>query len=173
MLFSLDQRQRAEAFARSRGLVLTKEIGSGEDGAVWKTGPNRETVVKAFERPRQYGAELGCYQRLREQNVRKIGRFFIPRLIDWDEELLVIEISLLTSPPYILDFGKAYLDFAPEHSEETWAEHESQQRDWWGEKYPEVLALLWQLEQIGIHYRDAKPGNIEFPQGEWDSDCVI
>lgn len=163
MLFSPDQESRAQAYAASHELVLAQTIGSGTDGAVWKATKGRQKLVlKVFERDKQYRTELACYQRLTENRIRKIGQFAVPRLVGWSDELLVVEIALVT-PPYLIDFGKAYLDSAPEHSEETWEYHHEEQRDLWGDKYAEVQALLWQLERIGIYYQDAKPGNITFP----------
>jgi hypothetical protein len=86
----------------------------------------------------------------------------VPRLIESDDGLLVIEMSIV-SAPYLIDFGKAYLDSEPDHSAETWAEHHQEQREIWEDKYNEVQAVLWALRQLGIFYRDAKPGNLMFP----------
>ncbi|MEQ8846819.1 hypothetical protein [Botrimarina sp.] len=74
----------------------------------------------------------------------------------------MLEITLV-SPPYVIDFGKSYLDHPPEHSPETLAEHEADQIELWGEKIGEVNAILWRLERMGIYYTDATPRNISFP----------
>jgi hypothetical protein len=105
--------------------------------------------------------ELACYQRLKERGIRKVRDFAVPRLIQSDDKLLVIEMEIVTAP-YLIDFGKAYLDREPDHSAETWAEHHAAQRELWEDKYNEVQAVLWSLRQIGIYYRDPKPGNIMF-----------
>lgn len=106
--------------------------------------------------------ELGCYQRLRQHGITKIRQFAVPRLIAWDDRLLVVEMSIVTVP-YLIDFGKAYLDGEPEHSAETWAEHYAHQRELWEDKFDEVQAVLRSLQHLGIYYRDAKPGNLMFP----------
>ena len=134
---------------------------------MWKTD---ETIgvraaVKAFERRKNYCVELACYQRLREHNITRIDGFTIPQLLNWDDDLMVIAMQLVTAP-YILDFGKAYLDSQPEHSPEQWADHNRQQLELWGAYLPRVQSVLRQLEYIGIYYRDPKPGNIMFEDWE-------
>jgi hypothetical protein len=159
MISSADQKLRAKQYADAQGLLIVKELGAGTDGAVWKTSKN--TAIKVFERPRIYNTELASYQRLQEEGVRKLGRFNVPSLVEWDEVLLVIEITIV-SPPYLIDFGKVYLDHPPDYSAEVWADYEEQQRELWGEKLGEVQALLWRLETMGIYYVDPTPKNIAF-----------
>ena len=154
-----DLRSRAERYAKAHGLRLTDRLGGGSDGEVWKT--NRKTAVKVFQYQKNYRMEVACYQRLRQRGVRKIRQFAIPRLIQSDAELLVIEMEIVT-PPCIIDFGKAYIDSEPEHTAETWADHHAEQREIWESRYNEVQVVLWSLRQIGIYYRDAKPANIMF-----------
>jgi hypothetical protein len=68
----------------------------------------------------------------------------------------------LVTPPYLIDFGKAYLDSAPEFPVETMEEWEQEGIDNFGARWTDVLAVLWALKQLGIYYYDAKPGNINF-----------
>src|SRR4051812_11316294 len=56
-------------------------------------------------------------------SVTKVHRFAVPKLISWDDDLLIVEIQVV-SPPFILDFGKAYLDHPPDFDEQTMAEDE-------------------------------------------------
>jgi serine/threonine protein kinase len=161
---NLDLKRIAKSYARSRGLILADHLGTGTDGSVWKTkmqGVNDMTVIKAFQAQKNYLMELGCYQRLGNHNISKLGRFAIPSMVDFSDDLLVIEMSIVTAP-YLLDFGKAYLDSEPDHSQETWSYYHQEQRDIWEDKYDEVQSLLAQLRNIGIFYRDPKPGNIMF-----------
>lgn len=141
-------------------MQLTDRLGGGTDGDVWKT--DRKTAVKVFQYQKNYLMELGCYQRLGEHGITKIRQLAVPRLIAWDDDLLVVEMSIVTVP-YLIDFGKAYLDGEPEHSAETWADHYEQQRQIWEDKFNEVQAVLGSLRHLGIYYRDAKPGNLMFP----------
>jgi hypothetical protein len=63
------------------------------------------------------------------------------------------------SPPYILDFGKAYLADPkfPDHVVEEWNER---MEFWWGDEVKRVRLALFALRQYGIWYYDAKPGNV-------------
>ena len=49
------------------------------------------------------------YQRLAEKKVRSINGLAVPGLMGYDVELLAIEMEVV-HPPYLLDFGKAYID---------------------------------------------------------------
>lgn len=154
-----DQERRAAEYAASRERTLAHGLGSGTDGAVWKT--EQATAIKVFDASKQYRMELSCYQRLGEHRIRKLGGFVVPRLVDFSEELLVVEMTVVTAP-YIIDFGKAYLDTEPAFSPEVLQDHEQQQRELWGDRLGQVKMLLWQLREMGIHYMDAKPQNIAF-----------
>lgn len=143
-------------------LELTDFLGDGTDGNVWKTA--RKTAVKAFKYNKNYDMELACYQRLTENNVTNIMSLAVPRFVGCDHELQVIEMGIV-SPPCLIDFGKAYLDSQPEHSPETWRDHENEQREIWGDRYQDVQAVLWKLKQLGIYYRDANPRNLMFEAG--------
>jgi len=104
--------RRAEAYAQFRGLSLNFQypLGSGIDGAVWKT--SRPSALKLCERHKSFCDEVESYRRLRELDIRRIQGFAIPRLIDSDESLLAIEMTIV-SPPFLLEFGKVYLDSPP------------------------------------------------------------
>lgn len=94
---------------------LSELLGKGEDGFVWRTNAN--TALKVFFRQRNYERELACYIRLsRWNNVTELAGFSIPRLIGEDDALMVIEMGIVT-PPWVLDFGKAYIDKAADYPE--------------------------------------------------------
>lgn len=81
---------------------------SGDDGSVWFAKNNR-TVIKSFGHAANYTHELACYLRLRHAGMgRKVRNFNVPELIDYSDKWSVIEMTAVF-PPYILDFGKAYL----------------------------------------------------------------
>jgi hypothetical protein len=108
--------------------------------------------------------EVSCYERLRQRGVEKIDSFHIPLFLGKDDALLVIKIGFVT-PPFLLDFGKSYLDRPPpEMSQEMQAYIDDEQRELWEtpQRYRQVRSILWQLQQLGIYYQDPKPGNIEF-----------
>ena len=137
-------------------------LGFGTDGYVWRT--SRKSAIKVFERESNYIRERDCYRRLESQYVSQIEGFAIPRLIDCEDELLVVEMDVV-SPPFLLDFGKAYLDQAPNFSAEVMSDWEEQQIEWFGERWPQVRSALYSLERLGIYYQDVRPGNIMFAEG--------
>jgi hypothetical protein len=52
---------------------------------------------------------------LKERGVEKICDCAVPELIGYDDELLIIEMTVVTTP-YVLDFAGAYLDWSPDFS---------------------------------------------------------
>ena len=153
--------ERAKAYATSRQITvrLDSPLGFGTDGSVWRT--DRDTAVKVFQRELNYRMELGSYRRLSDHDITEIDIFTIPTLIGSDDELLVVEISIVT-PPFLLDFGKVDLDERTEFSPEVLAETEQQCVEYFGERWPTVKSAIYRLERYGIYYLDIRPGNVLF-----------
>ena len=148
---------RAREYAQRASISLgAAPLGFGDDGAVWTT--SRHTVLKIFERSTNYALELECYQRLAAAGIRKLREFEVPALLNHDETLLAIEMGFV-NPPYILDFGKAYLS-DPRFPEHVIAEWNERMAFWWGDEVKRVRLALFALRQFGIWYYDAKPGNV-------------
>jgi hypothetical protein len=167
----LDARVRQYSALHGYEFDLMQALGEGTDGRVWFVDDN--SVIKAFHRVHNYRTELGCYQRLMEKGVAKIDGLSVPQLIEYSHELAIIEITLV-QPPYLLDFGKAYLDepapYSPEQLEE-W-------RDDWAryfpvEDLPRVRKVLAILKGYGIDYVDPKPWNIRFRKEEDDEEDEV
>jgi hypothetical protein len=118
------------------------------------------TAVKAFHGRQNFDAELGCYLRLRERgDPESIQGFWVPRLIDHDSFLMITEMQLV-SPPFLIDFGKAWLDRPPSRMPPV---SRADVEELFEEKTPKVMALLRTLKlQYGIHSLDPRPGNIWF-----------
>lgn len=150
---------RANAYAIENELTITEYLGGGEDGGVWAT--DQQMALKFCEREKNYLRELACYDILERNGIDSINGCDIPRLIGWDDDLLLIQM-LVVKPPYILDFGKAHLS-PPDYSPEVLADHEEKTREQWGHRIGEIHSIVWQLRQIGIYYLDTKPGNIVLP----------
>lgn len=94
--------------------------------------------------------------------VRSLQGFSIPDWIGQSDELWVIEIRIV-SPPYLLDFGKAWIDEPPDFPADAMEMWEASGIELFGEeRWCEVKGLLFALEKYGIYYYDAKPGNIRF-----------
>ena len=123
--------QRAIEYARKHSIELGDRLGFGADGIVRAT--NRHSAVKAHGRLSTYERERDVYLRLCEYDVRDILGFTVPKLVEFDDELWVIEMGLV-KPPFVLDFGKSYLDEVPEFPEDTLAEIEAENRDRFGKR---------------------------------------
>lgn len=158
-----DLLNRAVEYTQSKGILLVREprLGAGTDGTVWFTSVR--TAVKAFERSRNYHIERDCYLRLLSRQITQIGRFAVPEMEGYRDDLLVLEMSIV-QPPFLLDFGKAYLDqLPPYHSDETLMENwRAECEDLFGDNWPEVQSVLNELQGMGIFYVDPKPANIRF-----------
>lgn len=157
--------KNAQAYCHDNGIGLLEEakLGHGTDGSVWVT--SRGTAVKASGREWTHFAEVASYVRLAERGYgfRKLAGFAIPRLLAHDDALLVIEMSIV-QPPYLLDFGKTYLDFPPSYFDdpEMVQQFREEYRELFEDRWPEIEGLLGLLESMGIYYVDPKPANIRF-----------
>ena len=157
------QLEQAQAYANSRDISLHREgpFGYGMDGTIWRT--SRHSVVKSFEREKNFLDELECYQRFAAAGVDAIAGFAVPELLDFDCALMVIEIKIVR-PPFLLDFGKVYIDAPPPYWDdaEIMGHWHEEGRENFGDRWKNVLSLIRQLEGHGIYYVDPKPGNIMF-----------
>jgi hypothetical protein len=131
--------ERVLNYARRNGLVLTGRIGAGMDGDVWES--NRQTAIKAIHRQQNYIAELECYQRFAEHNVRKVNGFAVPRLVGHDDELAIVEIEIV-SPPYIIDFAKCRFDTPFDFSPEVMADWNEAGSEIFEDRWRQVKSLL-------------------------------
>ncbi|MEX1028244.1 MAG: hypothetical protein WD049_09610 [Candidatus Paceibacterota bacterium] len=153
----------AQQYAASKGIKLSRFLGDGNDGAVWES--SRDTAVKALERSASYEREREAYLRLANQGITDIAGFAVPLLIDTDDTLKIVEMAIVF-PPCVLDFAKSYVDHPPEFSPEVIAEWEERTAELFGDDWPVVETILAWLRTYGIHYFDARPGNIRFRNNE-------
>jgi hypothetical protein len=157
-------KKRAAEYAELSKIALDWErpLGDGTDGAVWKSDIN--TAVKVLERERGYYNERDAYLRLQEFGItEEIDGFWIPRLIDFSDQLWVVEMDFITKSPYILDFAKVRIDRPPDFSEEILADSDKKHQELFQHHWPEVQRLMASLESIGIYYLDPQLDNIKFP----------
>lgn len=160
-----DLSDRCEQYLRlsADGAKIKALLGYGTDGAVWSS--TRGSAIKVFERDRGYYNERDSYLRLAEYGFTdQIAGFAVPAMIHFDNDLMVVEMDIMQSPPFIIDFAKVRIDRPPEFSEETLADSEDQGLSLFGEKWPLVKHLMDVLESIQIYYLDPKPHNIVFPR---------
>jgi hypothetical protein len=156
--------QHADTYACRHHLRLAERLGHGIHGIVYAAERNAEpgnVAIKVHRSREAYERERDVYLRLRESGTEEILGFAVPKLIRFDEELLVIEMTIVTRP-FVLDFAGAYLDFAPEFSDEIWSEWEAGKRDQFENRWPEVQAVLGALESMDIYMVDVSPSNIAF-----------
>jgi len=116
---------RAEAYAEQNNLYLSHQLGGGIHGIVWAAGSHlkssRILALKVFERLRPYQREREVYLRLKEYDVETIRTCQVPRMLDYNDDLLALSMTIV-SRPFVLDFAAAYLDDPPEFTEEVWAD---------------------------------------------------
>ncbi len=155
-----ERNETLQVYAISRGISIDDSIplGFGQDGAVWIS--SRETAVKLLERERTYINERDAYLRLSDENVTSLGIFAVPALVDYDDEHRIVEMAIV-SPPYLLDFGKAYVDrespYTPEQKEES---HEACRELFEADDWVLIEEAMLDLRLLGIEYLDIKPANI-------------
>ena len=135
------------------------------DGTIWRT--SRHSVIKTFEREKSFHDELECYRRFAAAGIDSIAGFAVPELIDFNSELHVIEIKIVR-PPFLLDFGKVYLDSPPPYWNETEIMNNwhAEGRENFGDRWKTALSLIRSLQKYGIYYVDPKPANISFGNDE-------
>ena len=85
----------------------------------------------------------------------------VPDLIAYEDALWVLEMTVV-SRSFVLDFAGAFLDQAPDFPEEVLAEWHAEKIEQFGDRWPEVQAILGVLRSYGIHMIDVNPGNISF-----------
>ncbi len=100
--------------------------------------------------------------RLTAESVIDIGGHNVPTLVDWDDQLLVIEMTIVR-PPFLLDFASAYLDTPPDFPPEVMEEWRAEKAEQFGANWVRVEALLDEARaRYGIYMLDVHPGNIAF-----------
>lgn len=158
--------ERVKAFAIANEIVIGEltSLGYGNDGEVWKT---ERVAVKACSRRWNYTQERDCYQRLSDKGVTQLCGLNIPNFENCDDALMVIQMGIV-KPPYLLDFGKVYLDTPPDYPEGHELEFEEKLHGMFGDDVPAVKKVLRQLRMLGIYYVDPNPGNIKFRSDDDD-----
>ena len=153
--------KRAIAYCESTGIGLNMEqrLGYGTDGTVWESSAN--SAVKAVKRWKNYDVERESYRRLRDHGVTELAGFAIPSLIGFDDSLMVIEMDIV-NPPYLIDFGKVYLDAPPPYWNDSQMRSNAYQewRERFDDRWEDIARVLRMLTEYGIHYVDPRPSNI-------------
>jgi hypothetical protein len=162
--------ERTELAARARddadrkALVIRVELGSGVHGIVFSAEYQSEcgeSAIKVHEREPHYARERDVYLRLQQHRISQIGGSNVPQLIAFDDDLWIIEMTVVARP-FVLDFAGAFLDRPPDFSEEVLAEWRAEKQEQFGPRWRAVLAILAMLETYGIFLVDVNPGNVAF-----------
>src|SRR5262249_40760011 len=112
----VDLYRRVQAYAHQRLLVLGRELGFGVHGIVLSAQGQTEggrVALKAHENPAGYARERDVYLRLQKMEVTQVRGCNVPELVNFDDELLVIAMTVVARP-FVLDFAGAYLDTPPD-----------------------------------------------------------
>lgn len=156
-------KERVEQYCKSNTLRIEHQLGFGIHGEAYALSHLLTfvpSVVKVFEDLSPFERELSVYLRLRETMTSIINGFAVPQLFDFDSDLLIIRMSLV-SRPFCLDFASAYLDELPPYFppfDESW--HEEKENQFGAEHWPRILAVVRELESLGIYQTDVSPSNI-------------
>jgi len=156
--------ENAHAYALKHLLHLTERLGFGIHGIVFSAQNKSHfgrSVLKAHREMEPFLRELSIYERLMAEDIGEILGFSIPDLLRADDDLRIIEMSLVARP-FVLDFAGAYLGRPPEFSEEIWAEWEAEKREMFGLRWPTVEKVLAALRKLDIYMVDISPSNIAF-----------
>jgi hypothetical protein len=157
-------RQNVCAYASRHQLQLAEQLGFGIHGIVHVAEDNMKagkTAIKAHNSVEPYSRERDVYLRLREAEVTQIAGFQVPRLVRFDDDLRIIEMTIVTRP-FVLDFAGAYLGIPPDFPDEVWTQWEEDKREQFGSRWPEVVKVLAALEELDVHMIDVSPSNVAF-----------
>jgi hypothetical protein len=157
-------RRRADEYARRNRLALGEQLGYGVHGIVFvvesQTEPGR-SAIKIHEREVPYCRERDVYLRLYEHSVTQICGSDVPQLLNYDDELWLIQMTIV-SRPYVLDFAGAYLDAPPDFSEEALTDWKAEKQEQFGTRWPKVQAILRSLQNYGVYLADISLNNVGF-----------
>ena len=103
--------------------------------------------------------------RFKEIGIENVSGFWVPKLLNHHDELLIIEMQIVT-PPYVLDFASAYLDAPPPYANDAaiMSAWEAEKREQFEDQWPTVKSLMSAFRAYGIHLADVKPGNVVFAE---------
>ncbi len=147
-------------------MALGDQLGSGVHGIVFVTESQPQmgaaaalSAVKVHRQEPDYRRERDAYLRLKANGVTAILGCRVPELVRYDDELWIIEMTVVTRP-FVLDFAGAFLDKAPDFSEEVLADWRAEKQEQFGHHWAEVERIVRSLEVYGIYMVDVSPTNI-------------
>ena len=150
-------------YAQRNQLRIGKRLGFGIHGSVFKAKrkDGSDVAIKYHSETEPFIREFEIYVRLDDFGVRQVCGFFVPKLLAVDEELRILEMTIVTRP-FVLDFAGAYLDVKPAFTPEIWEEWEAKRLEEYGDRWPIVRKILDEFEAMDIYIIDVHPSNLAF-----------
>ena len=102
-----DMIDKAETYASRRDRHVTGRLGFGIHGTVFALEGNVHpgaAALKVHEAQEPYVREREVYIRLAEHRIDQICGFDVPAMIDYDDDLWALEMTIV-KPPFVLDFA--------------------------------------------------------------------
>jgi hypothetical protein len=159
-----DLLRRCGEFAARTSLTLGEQLGAGVQGIVFAAKSQADEgrfALKVHKQQADYLRERDAYLRLKSLGITTIHGCNVPELIAYDDGLFCIVMTVVARP-FVLDFGGAFLDRPPDFSDEIMLEWQEEKEEQFGARWPEVCAIIGELESHGIFLIDTNPGNISF-----------
>jgi hypothetical protein len=154
----------ARLYAARHQLELAEPLGSGKDGIVFvakhKAKP-ANVAIKILHFDESYLRERQAYQRLAKMEVSAVLGFNVPQLVDFDDGLRVLEMTIVKRP-FVLDFAGAYLDEQPDFPADVLADWDAEKREQFEGRWSAVQKILAAFAELGVYLLDVTPGNIAF-----------
>lgn len=154
---------RVREYESRHGCQLLEYLGAGpgQDGFVLRS--NRITAVKFFDRLDRFKREHEIYRILQARGIHQIAGHAVPEFMDVDEDLRVIEMTIVDRP-FLLDFaGAKRLAEVPDFEPHVIEEHESHLRELFGERWIDAVHVAEAFRRLtGFVLLDIHPGNIAF-----------
>ena len=101
--------QNVQTYALRHQLQLAERLGYGIHRIIFvaeNKSAGGKTAVKVHRETEPYQRERATYELLREIGVSKVQGFNVPQFIRADDELRIIEMTIVTRP-FVLDFAGA------------------------------------------------------------------
>lgn len=154
---------RIQEYERRHGcrLLGLLGLGPGQDGFVVRS--DRLTAVKFFDRAERFDREREVYQVLQSKGIHDVAGHAVPELIDVDEKLRSIEMSIV-NPPFLLDFaGAKRPEEVPDFEPHVLDDEMEKQREQFGDHWADALHVTEMFRRLtGFVLLDIHPGNIAF-----------
>jgi hypothetical protein len=135
--------------------------GRGQDGMVMRS--DRLTAVKFFDRLDRFQREWEVYHLLTTRGIHNVAGHEIPRLIDADEQLRAIEMSIVERP-FLLDFAGAKRPHeVPDFEQHVIDEHMERLVELFEGRVGDALHVVEAFRRAtGFVLLDIHPGNVAF-----------